>query len=559
MDSLSLVVLQSQHNSNLILSYCCAKQPRVQVVINSESELLTELTRLKANYGYYIWLAENLSKLLEIGYKTGFSFTGINIIDLSIEANMLVQTHPEFFGNALPSCITKTPTLLDKVINAHIQSKSQQAKQVLITQMITRANYIKAIIKLTVNGKGFPIDEQILKAIFTNKAQTVSVIQEEANLQYGTIFLKNIENSTKLLDHDRLKQLAKNKGYQWKSSISGHYLKMDKGYLKQLANQYPELRFFYDAITTISSIQSLDLLALETDGFIKPSLYLMTQKTGRNSPKPSEGYLLNASHWIRSLIRPKPNHCIIAIDWCQQEIGIAAALSNDKNLIDIYNAPECDVYLALAKMAGFSPKSATKKTHPEIRQLFKTMQIGLGYGKSVWSLTKDIKQLSKSITLSDAYNKAQQIHRWHKTTFTDYWQWTEDTINQARRSGFIQSLDGWTYFVTDSVRDTQLLNFPMQANGAALMRLAIVNLAKYENIDLICTQHDAIYVNAKNCDKERIIKQIQDSMDKACADLFNGKITLRTDLTVYDECIGFNQNKATTPFERIINQLKEVA
>jgi len=334
---------------------------------------------------------------------------------------------------------------------------------------------------------------------------------------------------------------------------------MDKSYLKQLANQYPTLRFFYDALTTINSIQSTNLLNLEVDEFIKPSLHLMTQKTGRNSPKPSEGYLLNASHWIRNLIKPKPNQCIIALDWCQQEIGIAAALSNDKKLIDIYNAPDRDVYLALAKMAGFAPKSATKKTHPEIRQLFKTMQIGLGYGKAVWSLTKDIKQLSNSITLSDAYNKAQQIHNWHKTTFTGYWQWTENTINQARLSGFIQSMDGWTYFVTDAVRDTQLLNFPMQANGAALMRLAIVNLAQYEDIDLICTQHDAIYINTKNCDKGRIIKQVQQSMDKACIDLFNDKITLRTELTIYDEFTGFNQNKTTTSFELIINQLKEVA
>ena len=530
MNALSFVILQNQHNCNLILSYCCAEQSRVQVVINSESELLTELTRLKASYGYYIWLTEDLSKQLDIGYKAGFDFTGIKMIDVSTEVNMLAQTHPSFVGNTLPSCITKAIRLLEKVISTHLQTNGQQnrqkAKQVLITQMITRANYIKAIVKLTINSKGFPVDEQILKAIFTDKAQTISTIQEEINLHYGTLFLKNMENSTKLLDHDRLKQLAKNKGYQWESSISGHYLKMDKGYLKQLANQYPELRFFYDAITTINSIQSIDLLALETDGFIKPSLHLMTQKTGRNSPKPSEGYLLNSSHWIRSLIRPKPNHCIIAIDWCQQEIGIAATLSNDNKLIDIYNSSGGDVYLALAKMAGFAPKSATKKTHPQIRQMFKTMQIGLGYGKTVWSLTTDIKQLSDSMRLADANNKAKKLHHWHKATFIDYWHWIEDTMNQARRSGFIRSLDGWTYFVTDSVRDTQLLNFPMQA---------------------------------KNCDKARTIKQVQESMDKACTDLFNGKIMLRTELTVYDEFTHFNSKETTKSFERFVSQLKEVA
>jgi len=479
MNILSLVIKQKQHSNNLILSYCCAESSLVQVDINNKDELLTELTKLKASHGSKIWLSENLSILLGVSYKVGFYFKDTNMIDVSTEATMLMQTHPDFVDNTLPSCITKTITLLEKVISTHLQAKRQQiSKQVLIDQMITRANYIKAIVKLTVNGKGFPIDKHALKTIFTNKEQTINAIQEQVNQRYGIIFLKNVGNNVKVLDHDRLKQVAKNNGYQWQVSVSGHYLKMDKSYLKQLANQYPTLRFFYDALTTINSIQSTNLLNLEVDEFIKPSLHLMTQKTGRNSPKPSEGYLLNASHWIRNLIKPKPNHCIIALDWCQQEIGIAAALSNDKKLIDIYNAPDRDVYLALAKMAGFAPKSATKKTHPEIRQLFKTMQIGLGYGKAVWSLTKDIKQLSNSITLSDAYNKAHQIHHWHRTTFTGYWQWTENTINQARQSGFIQSIDGWTYFVNDAVRDTQLLNFPMQANGAALMRLAIVNLTQ---------------------------------------------------------------------------------
>jgi len=560
MKALSLVIKQKQHSSNLILSYCCAESSLVHVDINSNDELLTELTKLKASHGSKVWLSENLSILLEFSYKAGFYFKDSNMIDVSTEVNMLMRTHPDFVGNALPSCITKTITLLEKVISTHLQAKEQQiTKQVLIDQMITRANYIKAIVKLTINGKGFPIDKQALKTIFINKEQTISAIQEQVNRRYSSIFVESTANNIKTLDHDKLKKIAINNGYQWQASVSGYYLKMDKSYLKQLAHQYPELRLFYDAITTISSIQSTDFLMLETDGFIKPSLHLMTQKTGRNSPKPSEGYLLNASHWIRCLIKPKPNHCIISIDWCQQEIGIAAALSNDNKLIDIYDAPDGDVYLTLAKMAGFAPPSATKKTHPEIRQLFKTMQIGLGYGKAVWSLTKDIKQLSNSMTFSDAYNKAQQIHHWHKTTFTGYWQWTENTINQARQSGIIQSKDGWTYFVTDAVRDTQLLNYPMQANGAALMRLAIVNLAQYENIDLICTQHDAIYVNAKNCDKERIIQQIQHSMDQACSDLFNDKITLRTDVTVYDEFTGFNQNKTTASFKRIITQLKEIA
>lgn len=100
---------------------------------------------------------------------------------------------------------------------------------------------------------------------------------------------------------------------------------------------------------------------------------------------------------------------------------------------------------------------------------------------------------------------------------------------------------------------------PVITLGEITFFMTHLSLAKHKDIDLICTQHDAIYVNAKICDKETTIKQIQHCMDKACIDLFNGKITLRTDITVYDEFTGFNPNKTTTSFERIINQLKKVA
>ncbi|URQ90745.1 hypothetical protein [Pseudoalteromonas sp. SCSIO 43101] len=137
--------------------------------------------------------------------------------------------------------------------------------------------------------------------------------------------------------------------------------------------------------------------------------------------------------------------------------------------------------------------------------------------------------------MAQAYNKAQQIHDWHKETFSAYWQWINAGINRAREQKFMQSQDGWTYFVDDKIKDTQLLNFPMQSNGAALMRLAIIELAKYHDIDFICTQHDAIYVNATVTEQSQVIEKIQTAMDFACNELFEGKLLLRTEVSIYHE------------------------
>ena len=49
--------------------------------------------------------------------------------------------------------------------------------------------------------------------------------------------------------------------------------------------------------------------------------------TGRNTP-PSSRYIFGPSTWVRSLIKPAKGKAVAYIDWSNQEIWIAAHLSN---------------------------------------------------------------------------------------------------------------------------------------------------------------------------------------------------------------------------------------
>lgn len=553
MDILSVSIRNDISSNGYQLEYCCGISPmvnQVSVYCRSGSELEIRLTKLQQQHPTAIWLTSDLTALVKTALETGFQLTQVPLIDLTAEAKMLMLTHPKYqsadlsienayhvFNVKLETSHSHRQTILFKrvldLLNATLQDSIRT--NAIIQQMVIRGEYIKAIVKLDKQGAGFPIDQDKLNDWFVNQADTIDKIQQKVNDVYGEIYVTTSDNKGRKLSHERLKLLANINNIPWQTWGNGSYLNLDKSYLKELANHHPDLTMFYQSITFINAINSSDLRQLSNDGYIKPSLFLMSQKTGRNSPKPSEGYLLNAGAWIRSLITPKPDHCVIAIDWCQQEIGIAAVLSGDQKLMQTYNTVDGDVYIALAKQAGFAPPSATKYTHPEVRQIFKTVQIGLGYGKTVWSLAKDIKAISTNLSMAQAYNKAQQIHDWHKETFSAYWQWINAGINRAREQRFMQSQDGWTYFVDDRIKDTQLLNFPMQSNGAALMRLAITELAKYDDIDFICTQHDAIYVNATVTEQSQVIDKIQTAMDFACNELFDGKLLLRTEVSIYHE------------------------
>jgi hypothetical protein len=45
-----------------------------------------------------------------------------------------------------------------------------------------------------------------------------------------------------------------------------------------------------------------------------------------------------------------------------------------------------------------------------------------------------------------------------------------------------------------NTRPTRLGNFPVQANGATILRLAIKLLANHPEIEFVCSLHDAIYI-----------------------------------------------------------------
>jgi DNA polymerase I-like protein with 3'-5' exonuclease and polymerase domains len=299
---------------------------------------------------------------------------------------------------------------------------------------------------------------------------------------------------------------------------------------------------------------------LVVDGHVKPPIFTFSQKTGRNSPKPSLGFVLNLPPWLRTMIKPKPESVFVGADWAQQEIAIAAGLSGDQALLAAYNNPEGDVYLTLAKMAGVVPAEGTKQTHPAERRTFKAIQLGLGYGKGVRSLALDVYEANRdergrpTLTLEQAQYRAEEIYAWHQEAFATYWEWLQDSIEQARVDEYLRSVDGWTYFVGDSVRDTQLLNFPLQSAGAAMMRRATVRIANTQKLDLVCSLHDAFYINCMEAEKDEQVELLIACMNQACEDILGKHVKIPVEVKIYDAQEGYRDPRA----DRIEAMLKTV-
>ena len=160
---------------------------------------------------------------------------------------------------------------------------------------------------------------------------------------------------------------------------------------------------------------------------------------------------------MRALITPPEGEGLAYIDWSQQEIGIAGALSGDRALQEAYNSGDC--YLAFAEAAGAIPAMASPETRKRIRDTYKEAQLAINYGMTSHGLQH---------TLNVSRYEAQALIDQHRRIFKGFWQWQDRVSAHAFGYGSLSTVYGWEMQVGSDTKPRTVANFPMQANGAEL-------------------------------------------------------------------------------------------
>lgn len=406
-------------------------------------------------------------------------------------------------------CLTDIAPLKDlfeKVRDIHKEAKTPYK----LSDALDRGEYVRMCAEMDFASKGFPVDVEAIEKIYGNKDQIKrNIIQSLPPIWRFCYILK--KNGKYALSRAEVLKVIKKNNWSWKLT-ENKLPTLEAKYLKEIEIQYPEVKSLRQAQQSLVTLNSADLREQVNDGYIKPRTNSFAAKTGRNGLKPKQGYLLNLPKWMRKIIHAHKNQVLVAVDWSQQEIAIAAILSGDKKMLDAYNSG--DLYLQLGKLAGHIPLDGTKESHRKERELFKALQLALGYGKGVKSLAKDFMGImsDQKITEIEAQLLAKEVYDWHKTYFIDYWSWIEEQVKEARLNGYIKTIDGWICFVNNRTLRTQLLNFPSQANGASLMRAATKEFYRLyldqKLPPLLCSQHDAFYFTESEPKKGSLLGQI---------------------------------------------------
>lgn len=291
------------------------------------------------------------------------------------------------------------------------------------------------------------------------------------------------------------------KGIPWPRLPSGA-LELSDEVFREMAKAYPaEVGPVRDLRHALGQMRLHDL-AVGPDGRNRCLLSAFRARTGRNQPSNS-AFVFGPSAWLRSLIRPGPGRAVAYLDWSQQELAIAAALSGDQRMAEAYRSG--DFYLAFARMAGAVPPGATKQTHAREREQFKAASLGVLYGLGAESLARK---------LGEPRCRGRELLEMHRRTFKRFWAWSDAVEERAVLTGRLRTRLGWAVRVGREVNPRSLRNWPMQAHGAEMMRLAAC-LATERGLRVCCPVHDAFLVEAAEVEIDAEADRMREAMREA--------------------------------------------
>jgi DNA polymerase I-like protein with 3'-5' exonuclease and polymerase domains len=284
-----------------------------------------------------------------------------------------------------------------------------------------------------------------------------------------------------------------------------------------MAKAHPSLHPLRELRVSLSQMRLADL-SVGSDNRNRTLLSVFQARTGRNQPS-NKKFLFGPAVWIRGLIKPELGRGLAYVDWSQQEFGIAAALSKNPNMRRAYLSG--DPYLTFVKQAGAIPSTGTKATHGDIREQYKQCALAVQYGMGFEALAR---------LLRIPQVQARFLLQQHQETFFIFWRWSDAVEQQAMLHGHLETVFGWRIQTPQLANPRSLRNFPMQANGAEMLRLACC-LATERGILVCAPVHDAILIEAQLDEVEGVVGQVQECMGQASEIVLTG-FKLRAEINI---------------------------
>ena len=229
---------------------------------------------------------------------------------------------------------------------------------------------------------------------------------------------------------------------------------------------------------------------------------------------------------IRKAFIPEPGQLFFSADYSQIELRVMAHLSNDENMIRVFQEGK-DLHAATA--ANIYKKPIEEVTRDE-RTKSKRANFGIIYGITVFGLAE---------RLDIPRDEAKMLIDGYFETFPQVYDYMEQSKEVARKQGYVTTLFGRRRYLPDinsanaTVRgfaERNAINAPIQGTAADIIKVAMIHIFqrfKIENIKskMILQVHDELNFSVLPEEKEKVEQIVLEEMQNA----FQMKVPLVAD------------------------------
>ena len=403
---------------------------------------------------------------------------------------------------------------------------------------LLRGRYMVAV--GAVENNGIPIDAPLLDRLAKHWDDIKRRIVQSVDADYGIYDEGSFVTA-------RFEAYLERKDIPWPRLASGAPC-LDRDTFRQQARKHPEISPLHELRHTLGQLR-LNELAVGPDGRNRTLLSAFRARTGRNQPSNSR-FIFGPATWIRCLIKPAEGRALAYIDWSAQEIAIAGALSGDDRLWEAYAYG--DPYIAFARQAGIVPPVATKASHAKERQACKAIVLGTGYGMSAEGMAQ---QAGLHV------EEARKLLRLHRETYRRFWDWAEDNVNRVLLGLPLETTFGWRIQYPPGcgkdVNPRSILNWPMQANGAEMMRLGL-SMGIEAGLQVCAPIHDALLLEAPIDEIDAQSAKLAEILGDASELVLGPRKRCRSDIKIVRYPDRYEDERGVVMFQKVMALLEAI-
>ena len=424
-----------------------------------------------------------------------------------------------------------TNPTLDDVLNFANTDSYEEAKKVIMAELDKRdVRKVYTSIELPLmpiiakmEKRGIKIDDNFLKELSKKYHADATRAEREIWKLAGMEF--NISSPKQLGEvlFDKLQLTAKNM-----KKTAGGARSTRESELEKLRDLHPiiSLVFEYRELTKLLSTY-IDAIPPLLDESKRLHSHLVSAGTTTGRMASTNPNLQNIpiktelGKAIRHAFVAEKGFKICSFDYSQVELRIAAFLSGDEKMIEIFKRGE-DVH---SSVASFVFGVSLDKVTPTMRRHAKTINFGIIYGMGVTSLQKGI---------GTSRAEAQKFYDDYFKTFSTLAHYLDQVKADAARKGYTETFFGRRrYFdgITSKIpyiramAERMAINAPIQGTGADIVKIAMIDIDQYitenkldEDVFALLQVHDELVYEIREDKAEKVARDIEHIMESVMSE-----------------------------------------